>query len=174
MSVDFDIASTIRALSISRVGISFNGKVEEGAIYRLRAAPSKIVDYAYLVVSENADEPIDILIISDFKRFKKQLKNKVKKGTGLEMTISPLRKMDSASVGKWFYSLRELSKFCHLARCQLILSSGATSKYEMVSGPCFDAILRTAGIDPQGYWLTMTKWLEERLARNVVHAKETT
>jgi RNase P/RNase MRP subunit p30 len=126
-----------------------------------------------LVVSENVREPADILMIRDFNKVKKQLKKKIKKGTGLELTINPARKMDGGSVGKWFSSLRNLYAFCHSSRCQFILSSGATSEYEMVSGPCLDAILKSAGIEPQGYWHNVGKWLEERLSRNVFYAKET-
>jgi RNase P/RNase MRP subunit p30 len=125
-----------------------------------------------LVVSENIGEPADIITIRDFNKVKKQLKKKVKKGTGLELTVNPARKMDGHSVGKWFRSLRDLYAFCHSSRCQFILSSGATSQYEMISGPCLDAILKTGGIEPQSYWHNMGKWLEERLLRNVSYVKE--
>jgi hypothetical protein len=125
-----------------------------------------------LVVSENIGELTDILTIRDFNKVKEQLKKKIKKGTGLELTVNPARKMDGRSVGKWFSSLRGLYAFCHSSRCQFILSSGATSQYEMISGPCLDAILKTSGIEPQSYWRDMGKWLEERLLRNVSYAKE--
>jgi RNase P/RNase MRP subunit p30 len=126
-----------------------------------------------LVVSENVGEPADILMIRDLNKVKKQMKKKVKKGTGLELIVNTARKMDGGSVGKWFNSLNELHTFCHLSRCQFILSSGATSEYEMISGPCLDAILKTVGIEPQGYWSSMGKWLEEKLSRNVAYAKKT-
>jgi RNase P/RNase MRP subunit p30 len=127
-----------------------------------------------LVVSEDVSEPADVLLLRDFNKAKKQLKKKVKKGTGLELIINPARKMDGSSVGKWFSTLSDLYTFCHSSRCQLILSSGATSEYEMISGPCLDAILKTAGIDPQSHWSSMERWLEEKLLRNVTYAKETT
>ena len=174
VSGDFDVASTIKALSISRAGITFDEKLHEGAIYRLRTTPSKAVNYPYLVVSEDVTEQADILTIKDFNKFKKQMKKKIKKGTGLELTVNPARKMDGGSVGKWFSNLSELYKTCHWSRCQLILSSGATSKYELISGPCLDAILKNVGIEPQSYWSNMTKWLEERLGRNLSYAKEAT
>jgi RNase P/RNase MRP subunit p30 len=148
--------------------------VREGLICRLRTAPPPppAVNHPYLVVSENVGEPADILIIRDFDKVKKQLKKKVKKGTGLELTVNPARKMDGASVGKWFNNLTDLYAFCHSSRCQFILSSGATSEYEMISGPCLDAILKTVGIEPQGHWHSMGKWLEEKLLRNVAYAKK--
>ncbi len=112
-------------------------------------------------------------MIRDFNKVKKQLKKKVKKGTGLELTVNPARKMNGGSVGKWFNTLSDLYTFCHSSRCQFILSSGATSEYEMISGPCLDAILKTVGIEPQGHWRSMGKWLEEKLSRNVAYAKKT-
>ena len=174
VSGEFDITSTIRALSISRVAVTFDGKPHKGAVYRLRTAPSNVVNYPYLIVSENLDEPADILTIRDFSKDKTKLKKKLKKGTGLEIMINPARKMDSVSVGRWFSSLTDLYRLCHWARCQFVISSGATSKYEMISGPCLDAILKTVGIEPQSYWSNLTKWLEQRLARNVSYAKEET
>jgi hypothetical protein len=172
VSGDFDIASRVKALSISIAGVPFDGKVREGLICRLRTAPPPAVNYPYLVVSEDVGEPADILMIKDFNKVKKQLKKKVKKGTGLELTVNPARKMDGSSVGKWFSNLSDLYAFCHSSRYQFILSSGATSEYEMISGPCFDAILKTVGIEPQAHWRKMGKWLEEKLLRNVAYAKK--
>jgi hypothetical protein len=172
ISGDFDTASAVKALSISRAGVPFVGEVREGLIYRLRTAPSVAVDYPYLVVSENVGEPADILTIRDFNKVRKQLKKKIKKGTGIELTINPARKMDGGSLGRWFSGLSDLHAFCHSSRCQFILSSGATSENEMISGRCLDAILKTAGIEPQAYWSNVGRWLEERLLRNVSYAKE--
>jgi hypothetical protein len=173
VSGDFDIASRVKALSISIAGVPFDGKVHEGLICRLRTAQPPAVNYPYLVVSEDVGEPADILMIKDFNKVKKQLKKKVKKGTGLELTVNPARKMDGSSVGKWFSNLSDLYAFCHSSRYQFILSSGATSEYEMISGPCLDAILKTVGIEPQAHWRKMGKWLEEKLLRNVAYAKKT-
>jgi hypothetical protein len=172
VSGDFDIASRVKALSISIAGVPFDGKVREGLICRLRTAPPPAVNYPYLVVSEDVSETADILMIKDFNKVKKQLKKKVKKGTGLELTVNPARKMDGGSVGKWFSNLSDLYAFCHSSRYQFILSSGATSEYEMISGRCLDAILKTVGIEPQAHWRKMGKWLEEKLLRNVAYAKK--
>jgi hypothetical protein len=172
VSGDFDIASRVKTLSISIAGVPFDGKVREGLICRLRTAPPPAVNYPYLVVSEDVSETADILMIKDFNKVKKQLKKKVKKGTGLELTVNPARKMDGGSVGKWFSNLSDLYAFCHSSRYQFILSSGATSEYEMISGRCLDAILKTVGIEPQAHWRKMGKWLEEKLLRNVAYAKK--
>jgi RNase P/RNase MRP subunit p30 len=152
--------------------VPFDGKVHEGLICRVRTTPSLAVNYPYLVVSEDIDEPADILMIKDFNKVKKQLKKKVKKGTGLELSVNPARKMDGGSVGKWFGNLNDLYALCHSSRCQFILSSGATSEYEMISGPCLDAILKTVGIEPQGHWRSLEKWLEGKLLGNVAYAKK--
>ena len=141
----------------------FSGKLHEGAIYRLRTPPAYAVNYPYIVVSENPGEPADILTIREFNRIKKGIKKNLKKGKGLEILVSPARKMDSVSLGKWFSSLADLYKFCHWSRCQFIISSGAQSKYEMISGPCLDAILKTVDIDPQNHWISLGKWLEGKL-----------
>lgn len=148
--------------------------MREGLICRLRTPlQPPAVNQPYLVVSENVGEPADILMIRDFDKVKKQLKKKVKKGTGLELTVNPARKMDGGSVGKWFSNLSDLYTFCHASRCQFILSSGATSEYELISGPCLDAILKTVGIEPHGHWHSIGKWLEEKLSRNVAYVKKT-
>jgi hypothetical protein len=123
-----------------------------------------------LTVSEDIDEPADLLMIDDFHKVKEKLKKRVKKGTGLEMTVRPARKMNAAALGKWFDCVNELYVFCHSSRCQLILSSGAGSVYEMVSGPCLDAILKTVDVDPQSHWHKMAQWLEAKLSKRVSYA----
>jgi hypothetical protein len=167
---NFDILSRAKALSISRVGAPFDGEIREGIIYRLRKTPEAPVKYTYLTVSDNIDEPADLLMISDFRKVKERLKKKVKKGTGLEVIVTPVRKMDAAAAGKWFDCVNELYVFCHSSRCQFILSSGAGSEYEMVSGPCLDAMLKTVGVEPQSHWHKMEEWLGAKLSKRVSYA----
>jgi hypothetical protein len=149
------------------VGAPFDGKVREDVVYRLKKAPQSPVKYPYLVVSDNVDEPADVLTISDFRRAKERLKKKVKKGIGLEVMVAPARKIDAVGVGRWLESIKEMHSFCHSSRCQFILSSGATSMHEMVSGPGLDAMLRKCDIDPQMHWREMDRWLETRLLKRV-------
>ncbi len=167
---EFDTLLRAKTLSLTRVGAPFVDTVVDGIIYRLRAVPPTPVKYPYLIVSENIEESADILPIRDFRRINKQMKKKIRKGTGLEVTVSPVRKMDASYVGKWFINLARLYAFCHSSRCQFILSSGAGSEYEMVSGPCLDAILESAGIDPESHWQNMGEWLDDRLSRKVSYA----
>lgn len=149
------------------MGAPFDGKVREGVIYRLKKAPQSPANYPYLLVSDNVDEPADVLTIRDFRRVKEKLKMKTKKGTGLEVTVTPARKMDAVGVGKWLQDIKDLYSFCHSSRCQFIISSGAASMHEMVSGLCLDAILKDCGIDSQRHWLEMDSWLEARLSSRV-------
>jgi hypothetical protein len=123
-----------------------------------------------LTVSDNTDGQVDVIMISDLRKVRERLKKKVKRGTGLEMVVRPARKMNAAALGKWFDSINELYAFCHSSRCQFILSSGAGSQYEMVSGPCLDAILKTADIDPESHWHKMAQWLDGKLAKRVSYA----
>lgn len=167
---DCNLSSRAKALSISVVGCPFDGRLCEGVIYRLKNMPSSPVNYPYLTVSENVHESADLLMIKDFRKVKEALRRKVKQGTGLEVLIEPVRRMDAGSVGKWFDHLNELHTFCHSAHCQFILSSGAGSIYEMVSGRCLDAILKTAGIDPRSHWHNMEQWLQTRLSKRISYA----
>ena len=129
--------------------------------------------YPYLVVSEKIEELllssssspiIDIFGIRSFRDFNDDLKKKVKKkgGIGLEVTLADLRKSDGSQVGKWFSQIRDLYKFCKSSNCQFILSSGANSIEEMVSGRSFDAILKICDIKPESYWQELEKWIESK------------
>ncbi|MBV9667095.1 MAG: hypothetical protein JO327_03085, partial [Nitrososphaeraceae archaeon] len=102
--------------------------------------------------------------IRSFRDFNDDLKKKVKKkgGIGLEVTLADLRKSDGLQVGKWFSQIRDLYKFCRSSSCQFILSSGANSIEEMVSGRSFDAILKICDIKPDRYWQELGKWIESK------------
>jgi hypothetical protein len=149
------------------VGAPFDGKIRGDVVYRLKEAPQAPVKYPYLTVSDDIGKPADILTVSDFRRIKEMMKKKVKKGTGLEVVIAPARKMHAAAIGRWFEDIREMYSLCHSSRCQFVLSSGATSMHEMVSGQCFDAILKNCSIDPERHWREMNSWLETKLSRRV-------
>jgi hypothetical protein len=126
--------------------------------------------YPYLVVSEKIDElllsssAIDIFVVTAFKDINDNLKKKVRKkrGIGLEVSLADLRKSDGLQVGKWFNQIRDLYKFCRSSNCQFILSSGANSVVEMVSGRSFDSILRICDIKPEHYWRELGEWIESK------------
>jgi hypothetical protein len=126
--------------------------------------------YPYLVVSEKIDElllsssSIDIFVVTAFKEINDNLKKKVRKkrGIGLEVSLADLRKSDGLQVGKWFNQIRDLYKFCKSSNSQFILSSGANSVMEMVSGRSFDSILRICDIKPEHYWRELGEWIESK------------
>lgn len=138
---------------------------QDGAIRRLRQKPTRAVKFDYLVVSENVEDAswADVITIKDFRRVKEKLKKKTRAGLGLEMTVAPARKMDSAAAGRWLADISDLYNFCQSAKCQFVLSSGEG----IVSGQCLDAILETCGIDSQKHWAAMSSWLASRLGRRV-------
>jgi RNase P/RNase MRP subunit p30 len=174
-------------LEIDILGIDYHYKVEKNIIYRVNrkqlsplvaTSPSRsssiaATTYPYLVVSEKIEElllssssspVIDIFGIRSFRDFNDDLKKKVKKkgGFGLEVTLADLRKSDGSQVGKWFSQIRALYKFCRSSNCQFILSSGANSIEEMVSGRSFDAILKVCDIKPESYWQELGNWIESK------------
>ena len=118
------------------------------------------------MVSDNLDSHVDVLAIKDLHRSKERLK-KIKKRIGIEVMLGPVRKMDATCAGRWFDDIRNLYSFCLSSGCQFILSSGASSMQEMVSGPSFDAVLKNCDIDPPSHWDEMNDWLEARLSRRV-------
>jgi hypothetical protein len=155
-------------LAIDIIGADYHGKIEKNIIYRLNKKPSIITNYPYLVVCEKIDQMLspsvaDIFVVRDIKKINANLKkNKVKKGIGLEVTIADLRKVDGLQVGKRFNQIRGLYKFCKSTNCQFILSSGANSALEMVSGRSFDSILKICDIKPEHYWRELEQWIESK------------
>jgi hypothetical protein len=153
-----------------------NNRVEkENIIYRINIkllSSSVITGHSYLVVSENINElssisssNIDLFVVRDFQRIDNSLKRKVKSGIGLEANLVDVRKMTGWQVGKWLNQIRKLYKFCKSSNCQFILSSGASSALEMISGPSFDAILRICDIKPESYWRELGDWIEFKCHR---------
>jgi hypothetical protein len=169
-----------KILAIDLLGFDYNNNYnyevveKENIIYRINIkllSSSLITDYSYLVVSENINElssvyssSIDIFVVKDFQRIDSTLK-KVKSGTGLEANLVNVHKMTGWQVAKWLNQIRKLYKFCKSSNCQFILSSGAGSALEMVSGPSFDAILRICDIKPETYWQELGDWIEFKCHR---------
>jgi RNase P/RNase MRP subunit p30 len=167
-------------LEIDIVGVNnYQGeRIGERVIYHInnrklsQPLPSSIItNYPYLIACEKIDElscsyshtsTIDIFGVRDFNRINSDLKKKVKKGIGLEVTLVNLRKLDGLQIGKWFSKIRDLYKLCKSSNCQFILSSGANSALEMVSGPSFDSILEICDIKPEYYWQELAEWLESK------------
>ncbi len=121
------------------------------------------------MVSDRIDDiqHADLVTVQNFDRARERLKKKIRAGAGLEVQVAPARAMDATAVARWLSQVRNLYRFCRLARCQLVVSSGATSLHRMVSGRSMDALLQECGIDPVRYWAELEMWLESRLGRRV-------
>jgi hypothetical protein len=168
-----------KILAIDVLGFDYksnNNKVEEGnIIYRINIkllSSSALTGHPYLVVSENINElrstsssDIDLFVVRGFQRIDNTLKRKVKSGMGLEANLVDIRKMTGWQVGKSLNQIIKLYKFCRSSNCQFILSSGASSALEMISGPSFDAILRICDIKPESYWRELGDWIESKCHR---------
>jgi hypothetical protein len=157
---------------IDVVGIDYPGKIlMDNFVYRLNRKPAELTSYPYLVVCRRIEDisnsTTDILMVEDFRRIEADLKKRVKKKLGLEVTVFPARKQDGPDTGKWFNQIRNLYKFCKLNDYQFILSSGANSALEMVSGRSFESILKICDIKPENYWKDLTEWLESKYQRMV-------
>ena len=128
------------------------------------------MNFPYLSVSDKVDSLIfaDLITISSFRKAKASLKKKLKVGLGIEFLLHPARKMNAEELSKWFAELREAYIYCESSGCQFILSSGARSPIEMISGRSFDEILTEVGIDYHKHWRDLDRWLSSILAKKVI------
>lgn len=163
----FDAPAVARELGIDM--IASTGEFS-GAIRRVASEPASPAKYPYLVVSDRIEDVqrSDLVLVQNFEKAKEKLKKKIRAGAGLEVQVSQARSMDAKSVAKWLGQVQELYRFCKLARCQLVITSGATSQWNMVSGRSFDALLKECGIEPPKYWQELGRWLESRLERRIM------
>lgn len=152
------------------MGSCFDGKIHENIVYRLPGVAPSAVRFPYIIVSERIDdaESADLITVANFRHVKEMIKKKAQQGLGLEFLISETRKMNGAAVAKWLVQIYDAYSFCERTGCQLILSSGANSTLEMISGRCFDAILNEIGIDPERHWQEMKKWLQTATSKRVM------
>ncbi|HXW11355.1 MAG TPA: hypothetical protein VD694_01245 [Nitrososphaeraceae archaeon] len=121
-----------------------------------------IADYfPYLIVADNIrslDSKTDLFLIDPFQG-KDALKRKAKRGLGIEISINPVKKLDTHLVAQWLKELKSIYVLCQSNDCQFILSSGATSINEMISARSFESILTVVGINPRRYWMKISEWL---------------
>ena len=107
----------------------------------------------------------DIATVRSFWRERETLAKCAREGMGLEVLIADARMLSGIALGKWFLQLRDLYAFCKAKRCHFVISSGAASPGELVSGACLDAILKQCGIDPAKHWSELVRWLEATTLR---------
>lgn len=146
--------------------------INEALVLRFKIKPKKSPLFKYLVVLHEAETKInskipsfDIFSLNSWNTYKimlKKLKKLNRKNIGIEIKIREIRKSNSYEVGKWIKSIKEINRFCKLTDNQLIISSGAETNYESISGNTFDSILRILEIEPIKYWTELEKWIDTR------------
>jgi hypothetical protein len=163
------MAAIRKMLGLARIGTIFTGTIDEETVYRLPNPPRSEPKYHYVTVSDNMDDThaADIITIGNIRGARDRLKKKPRRGIGIEVLISPARKLDGQDTARWFQDIYELYSFCLSSNQQFILSSGAESVHEMVSGSCMDAILESCGIDAGRHWNDLNLWLDQKLMARV-------
>ena len=146
--------------------------INDALVLRFKIKPKKSPLFKYLVVLQESETKInskipffDIFSLNSWNTYKimlKKLKKLNRKNIGIEIKIREIRNSNSYEVGKWIKSIKEINKFCKLTDNQLIISSGAETNYESISGNTFDSILRILEIEPMKYWNELEKWIDTR------------
>lgn len=146
--------------------------INDALVLRFKIKPKKSPLFKYLVVLQESETKInskipffDIFSLNSWNTYKimlKKLKKLNRKNIGIEIKIREIRKSNSYEVGKWIKSIKEINRFCKLTDNQLIISSGAETNYESISGNTFDSILRVLEIEPIKYWTELEKWIDTR------------
>lgn len=154
-----------RLLGIDMIGIDLKNsksiEPKENVILRMDKKLPTADYFPYLIVSDNIrtlDSKTDLFLIDPFQG-KDALKRKSKKGLGIEISITPARKLNTFLVAQWLRELKSIYMFCQSNDCQFILSSGATSINEMISAKTFESILNVVGINPTTYWKKISEWI---------------
>jgi hypothetical protein len=146
--------------------------INDSLVLRFNIKPKKSPLFKYLLVLNESETKInskipffDIFSLNSWYTYKimlKKLKKLNRKNIGIEIKIREIRNSNSYEVGKWIKSIKEINKFCKLTDNQLIISSGAETNYESISGHTFDSILGILEIEPMKYWNELEKWINTR------------
>jgi len=146
--------------------------INDSLVLRFNIKPKKSPLFKYLLVLNESETKInskipffDIFSLNSWYTYKimlKKLKKLNRKNIGIEIKIREIRNSNSYEVGKWIKSIKEINKFCKLTDNQLIISSGAETNYESISGNTFDSILKILEIEPIKYWTELEKWIDTR------------
>jgi hypothetical protein len=166
-----------KLLGLDMIGVgsdySTNMIPQEGVILRMDKKYPIANYFPYLIVSDNIrslDSKTDLFLIDPFQR-KDAIKRKVRRSLGIEISISPARKLESMMAGKWLKEVKSIYEFCQSNNCQFILSSGANSVNEMISARSFESILNVVGMSPRIYWRQISEWLYAKSKARWYHVK---
>lgn len=135
----------------------------------LKNKPLASTTFPYLVASGDyhdlASKDVDLVEITDIdQHFYEILNHAHSKRLGLEIAISKLRATDDQKLARNVSLIKSIHSFSEKHGNQLVLTSGASSVFEMVSGRCFDALLNLCDIKPETYWISLNKWLEYKIS----------
>jgi hypothetical protein len=130
--------------------------------------------YMYLLYENLHDNPdhkgmaYDILVLNSPFNYKSVLRKLAGKNIGFEILISKLKYCNSYEIGTWFSEVKYIHYLCKKYRHQLILSSGASNAYELISAKMFNSFLNKLDISPNEYWSSLNEWLENKY-RGIVY-----
>jgi hypothetical protein len=151
------LAAVRNMLGFSRIGTAFTGTIDEGVIYRLPNQPRSMPKYRYVTVSDSMDDSrADIITLGSLRGAKDRLKRKPKRGIGLEVLISPVRKLDGPSTARWFQDLWEMYAFCQSSGQQLFFRAGQSLFRKWLPGHAWTQSLNRAVSMPIGTGATLT------------------
>jgi hypothetical protein len=144
--------------------------IEDTIVLRLKSRPKNFPSFKSLIVLSESETKInsklpyfDIFYVKKLNNYKiiiKQLKKLNRRNIGIEIKIKDIRSCNSDEVGKWVKSIKEINKFCKLNDNQLIISSGAETNYETISGNTFESLLGIFDIEPLTYWRELEEWID--------------
>jgi hypothetical protein len=157
-------------LGIDLIGAAHERKADmKHVVYRSTEPLKQPASYPSIISSNDIDLALgaDLITITNFRRVKDKVKKKLRKGQGLEFLLHPARTMTGAEVARWLGDLHEAYGLCQSLGVQFVLSSGANSLAEMVSGICFDEILKEINIEPERHWKELNRWLDRTIAGQV-------
>jgi hypothetical protein len=163
-------------LGLKTIGAEFSTGIDDGTdgeevnvIRLLKKKPLTATKFPFLVASDNyhdlASKEVDIVEIKDIdQQFYEMLRRTHSKKLGIEITVSKLRATDSQRLARNIALIKSIHSFTEKYGNQLVLTSGASSVFEMVSGRCFDALLQLCDIKPETYWNSLNSWLEHKIS----------
>ena len=128
--------------------------MEANVIRLLKKKPLASTTFPYLVASNNYHDldskDLDLVEITDIdQQFYEMLKHAPSKKLGIEITVSKLRATNGQKLAKNIALIRAIHSF---------------TVFEMVSGRCFDALLKLCDIKPETYWISLNNWLEHKIS----------
>lgn len=156
-------------LGLKRIGLETYCTVGgANVICLLRKKPPSPTKFPYLVLSNSRrdiySKEVDLLELDTLDHgLLEMLKRCPARKLGIELSTSVLRSYDGQRLAKAITLINSLHKLTEKGRNQLVLTSGASSPYELVSGRCFDALLELCNISPAAYWTGLNRWLDDKI-----------